>query len=43
MQRGYRILDQTNYRKSLGQLLALLHILDCDVNVVVMNRKKRTA
>ena len=39
----YRILDQTNYRKSVGQLLALFHILDCDVNVVVKSRKKRTA
>ncbi len=39
----YRILDQTNYKKSIGQLLALLHILDCDVSVVVKSRKKRTA
>ena len=31
----YRLLDQTNYTKSLGQLLALLHILDCDVDLVV--------
>lgn len=31
----YRLLDQTNYTKSLGQMLALLHILDCDVDLVV--------
>ena len=35
----YRLLDQTNYRKSIGQLLSLLHILDCDVDVVVRDRK----
>ena len=39
----YRIMDPTNYTKSVGQLLALLHILDCDVSVVVKSRKKRTA
>ncbi len=31
----YRLLDQKNYRKSVDQLLALLHILDCDVDLVV--------
>lgn len=36
----YRLLDQTNTRKSVGQLLSLLHILDCDVELVV---KKRTS
>ncbi len=35
----YRLLDQTNYRKSIGQLLSLLHVLDCDVDVVVRTRK----
>lgn len=35
----YRLLDQTNYNKSLGQLLSLLHILDCDVDLVVRTRK----
>jgi hypothetical protein len=35
----YRLLDQTYYRKSIGQLLSLLHILDCDVDVVVRSRK----
>jgi len=39
----YRLLDQTNYRKSLGQLLALLDILDCEVDFVVRDRPlKRT-
>lgn len=31
----YRLLDQTNYRKSVDQLLSLLHVLDCDVELVV--------
>jgi hypothetical protein len=31
----YRLLDQTNYRKSVDQLLNLLHVLDCDVELVV--------
>jgi hypothetical protein len=31
----YRILDQTNYAKSVDQLLALLQVLDCDVDLVV--------
>jgi len=31
----YRLLDQTNYRKSLDQLLSLLCVLDCDVKLVV--------
>jgi hypothetical protein len=35
----YRLLDQTNTRKSIGQLLSLLHILDCDVDLVVKRRK----
>ncbi len=35
----YRLLDQTNYRKSLDQLLSLLNILDCDVDLVVRDRK----
>ena len=34
----YRLLDQTNYRKSLDKVLFLLHVLDCDVDLVV--RKK---
>ena len=31
----YRLLDPTYSRKSLNQLVALLHVLDCDVDVVV--------
>ena len=31
----YRLLDQTNYRKSVDRLLSLLHVLDCDVDLVV--------
>ena len=27
----YRLLDQTNYRKSVDQMLQLLQVLDCDV------------
>jgi predicted XRE-type DNA-binding protein len=31
----YRLMDQTNYRKSVDQLLNLLHVLDCDVELIV--------
>jgi len=31
----YRLLDQTNYAKSVDQLLRLLNVLDCDVEFVV--------
>ncbi len=31
----YRLLDQTNYSKSVDQLLALLQVLDCEVDFVV--------
>ena len=31
----YRLLDQTNYRKSIDQVLSLLRVLDCDVDFVV--------
>ncbi len=31
----YRLLDQTNYRKSVDQLLALLQVLECHVDLVV--------
>ena len=31
----YRLLDQTNYRKSVDQVLRLLQVLDCDVELVV--------
>jgi hypothetical protein len=35
----YRLLDQTNYTKSVDQMLSLLQVLDCDVDLVV--RAKR--
>ncbi len=31
----YRLLDQTNYAKSVDQLLRLLTILDCEVDLVI--------
>jgi len=31
----YRVLDQKNYRKSVDQLLLLLQVLECDVDLVV--------
>jgi hypothetical protein len=34
----YRLLDQTNYRKSIDQLLALLQVLNCDVDLVVRTK-----
>ena len=34
----YRLLDQTNYKKSVDQLVSLLQLLECDVELVV--RKK---
>src|SRR5574341_858281 len=37
----YRLLDQTNYRKSIDQLLSLLHVLDCDVNLIVRAHRAR--
>jgi hypothetical protein len=36
----YRLLDQTNSRKSVDQMLALLQVLNCDVDLVV---RKKTA
>lgn len=35
----YRLLDQTNYRKSLRQMLSLLHVLDCEVTLTIRRRK----
>lgn len=35
----YRLLDQTNYRKSIDQLLSVLHILDCSVELKVRNKR----
>jgi hypothetical protein len=37
----YRLMDQTNYSKSLKQLVTLFAILDCEVDLVV--RRKRSA
>ena len=37
----YRLLDPTNTTKSLNQLVSLLHVLGCDVDVVV--KRKRAA
>lgn len=34
----YRLLDQTNYRKSVDQVLALLQVLDCHVDLVVRTK-----
>lgn len=31
----YRLLDQTNYRKSVDQMLSLLRVLDCEVEFIV--------
>ena len=35
----YRLLDQSNYRKSIDQLLSLLGVLDCQVDVKVRPRR----
>ena len=37
----YRLLDQTYYRKTIDQLLSLLHVLDCDVDLVVRGHRAR--
>ena len=34
----YRLLDSANTRKSMSQLVALLHVLDCDVDLVVTKK-----
>ncbi len=34
----YRLIDATNYRKSIDKVLDLLHVLDCDVELVVRER-----
>jgi DNA-binding TFAR19-related protein (PDSD5 family) len=36
----YRLLDPANTRKSINQLVALLHVLGCDVDVTVRRRQK---
>ena len=39
----YRLLDQTDYKKSIDQLMALLSVLDCDVDLVVAGRQLQKA
>ncbi len=34
----YRLLHPTNSRKSIKQLIALLHILNCDRDLVIKNK-----
>jgi len=34
----YRLLDQTNFRKSVDQLLSLLHVLDCDIELLIRTK-----
>ena len=34
----YRLLDQTNYRKSVDHVLALLQVLNCEVDLVVRTK-----
>ncbi len=34
----YRLLDPANTNKSMNQLVALLHVLDCDVDLVVRRK-----
>ena len=35
----YRLLDQTNYSKSIDQLMVLLGILDCEVDLIVKRKQ----
>lgn len=37
----YRVLDPANTRTSVDQVLALLHLLDCEVDVVVRDKSSR--
>lgn len=37
----YRLLDQTNYGKTIDRLLSLLHVLDCHVDLVVRANRAR--
>lgn len=39
----YRLLDQTNYKKSIDQLMTLLHILDCKVDLVIEGQRSKKA
>jgi hypothetical protein len=35
----YRLLDQTNYKKSIDQMLSLLTVLNCEVDLIVKQDK----
>jgi len=37
----YRLLDPANTRKSMSQLVALLHVLDCDVDLMLIWLSRR--
>ena len=37
----YRLLDTTNYRKSVDKVLMLLHVLDCEVDLVVRSPRAK--
>jgi hypothetical protein len=37
----YRLLDQQNYKKSIDQLLSLLHILDCSVDLKIRDKRPK--
>jgi len=39
----YRLLDQTNYRKSIDKLLSLLQVLDCEVEFVFREKTRKSA
>ena len=39
----YRLLDQTNCRKSVDQMLSLLQVLGCDVQIVTSDKRTRRA
>jgi len=39
----YRLLDTTNYRKSVDKVLFLLHVLECEVDLVVRSPSAITA
>ena len=34
----YRLLDQTNYSKTVDSMLTLLRVLDCDIDVIIKDR-----
>ena len=34
----YRLLDNTNYKKSVDKVLFLLHVLDCEIELIVRDK-----